>query len=932
MNHYRTIALSHYRTKSLFSFYGKMMLLVFFLISGSDGIAQGPAKDCNLQNPDYHITTPTTLTSLMVGGGVNSKSFVLDEDLIIDTSVYFTDCLFKVAPNKRIKITSQNYILFFDCNLYSCNDKWFGIEVVENGTFLSISYSTIENAINGVNIDNKSNLVTSIYKNNFYNNHIGILIQGSSTFVNDVNFGNKFHGSPVSFKKNVPFQKVPAYGIKIVGGTGFSSMIQYNIGNWFNDIFSYVDPNEFYNLYISGVYLDRARTVIHGARFYNFYDIPASYPYSYAPVEGAGITTYNSELKVSNLIGDPYPTITFENLEYGIYAKSYGTNDVHVEGVHFKSCATSSIYCDAYQGFDSFICLKDTFDLEQNSTNSFNPNIKPFEGIHVNGVIKYYDIGSNIFDSFLGLNAVSIPSNQVFMNFLGAGSTNAPLGTIYNNKFQNSIVNGSSLYLANHYGKGLVIDHNVYGPSLNGDTLGVNFHWQMGLFDNKNIKIMSDTFNWAHSNDNIHCQGNHLVDFCNNFLNQAVHQNFHAMYINEISLAKTYFDKSDIGLLLDKVNLIDPEIGIQKLKENCWTKNHILGAKNEADPIYVGNSQFDINVIDTCFWTSHSPLGWFQPSLDNERNQCESDPVPQILLIAYEDLRWESKYMWYDMISERYPMNDYEEYFMSQIQSTGIPKLVEQERLLNNYLNDDLSIVEQIKDLKLQINNKKSQIEEIMRQYTDKRPTLEDSLIISGIMNEINDLNIDYLNILEEIIANREINIKNFIVENQYLHFDDLIEDTYNNYILLKAESRLKDAEMVEINAWAEELSGLDEVIYGPAVRKAHHFLADDKYRLYLSEIGQHCSHNEPQEIVHSNQVIHERKNISLIPIDNNVYSLDFDGSEANYQLYDVSGRNVNSGKVRNGHNRFNWSHLATGFYYLHIEGGYEPMKVFINP
>ena len=195
------------------------------------------------------------------------------------------------------------------------------------------------------------------------------------------------------------------------------------------------------------------------------------------------------------------------------------------------------------------------------------------------------------------------------MNFLGAGSTNAPLGTIYNNKFQNSIVNGSSLYLANHYGKGLVIDHNVYGPSLNGDTLGVNFHWQMGLFDNKNIKIMSDTFNWAHSNDNIHCQGNHLVDFCHNFLNQAVHQNFHAMYINEISLAKTYFDKSDIGLLLDKVNLINPEIGIQKLKENCWTTNFILGAKNEADSANFGNSQFDINVIDSCFWTSHSPPG-----------------------------------------------------------------------------------------------------------------------------------------------------------------------------------------------------------------------------------------------------------------------------------------------------------------------------------
>lgn len=103
----------------------------------------------------------------MVGGGVNSKSFVLDEDLIIDTSVYFTDCLFKVAPNKRIKITSQNYVLFFDCNMYSCNDKWFGIEVIENNVFLSISYSTIENAINGVNIDNKANLVTSIYENDF---------------------------------------------------------------------------------------------------------------------------------------------------------------------------------------------------------------------------------------------------------------------------------------------------------------------------------------------------------------------------------------------------------------------------------------------------------------------------------------------------------------------------------------------------------------------------------------------------------------------------------------------------------------------------------------------------------------------------------------------------------------------------------------------
>jgi len=670
------------------------------------------------------------LSSLGLSGSISNKTFVVDADLIIDVSAYFTNCLFKVAPGKSIHVKALGYCVFFTSTLYSCGGRWQGIDIIDNNAFLDISFSTIQNAVAGVQISSKTSTNISIYHNDFYNNHVGIYILGNTSFASNFTFGNKFHGSMVAFKPGftVPFQTLPAYGIRIEG-VGYYAL-NCNVGNFFADAQIFAEPNEFYNLYVSGIYCDVAQTEVRGALFYDFFKIPDWYPFSYAPVMGVGITNYSSDLVVSNYNTDPYPPIEFRNLEYGYYAKNYqGGSWTLVEGARFSACASSAMYGSFASPSASFTALRDTFTQIRKTTHTFFTPTKKYNGIYMDGTTQIYDFSNNVFTSYAEPGLLPVAHYQLYMNGLGAGGPNHPtFGTIFSNIFNNSMQHSNSLYIANHYGKGGVVFNNTfnYAPDPSGLTPWLD--WQAAFLDDRNLTVKLNVFNDAHSTDNIHCQGNNEVLFCQNDLIKSQLQGFHAIYNNNIDLAKTHFGNHYQGLYLEKTDGIEPIIGLQYHKENCWD-NMDLGADahNEASTtLLVQQSLFTADPsIASCFYPATLiPFYWFDPAFQPEPNQCELQQVPHLILEQnYEDLTWESKYEWYRTIQSRGALNDWETDFMTYATQTGIPVLSDLETQINDLLTLSADKQDELITLRSSIKGKIKTIEDKIYPYGNVRPS-----------------------------------------------------------------------------------------------------------------------------------------------------------------------------------------------------------------
>lgn len=518
-------------------------------------------------NPNKYYSYP------LPGSSISGKKFLVNADLTIDKNYYFSQCLFKIAPGVKIKVNTTS-TSFVECNLYNCGDicdKWYGIKLESVNSGLTVSRSTVENATYGVEIDNKTG--TSFYcdENDFYNNYVGVRVANNTTFVADVIWGNEFHGSAVIFPPSVstPLTCLPMYGIKVDGPTGniMSWQLNMNIGTYLGH--GVPAPNQFYNLYHTGIYMNEAKSRIRGCTFADFYVFGGGTPTP--ALSGTGLRNIDSDIILKNDITDPYPRITFHNLDYGIYTQvSSGYTNMEVEGAKFTTCANWACWCDFTSSTGAHYFLAQYNDIEQTQTAStrFNGLTKTFSGIGITGWGNT-DVSLNNFKTDIDGTTTSKPNYQFYYNGTGIGEKEIiRLNSLVENDFRTSIEDASSVYIVNYPGW-FQIEDNYFEdyPWLSGPSPSVA--WGMFAKDSKQLLVRRNLFYNSLLYDAMHINNLNESLYCQNEVDDYVNYGFHAINFNNIELAQTQFGVAEYGLYLEKPLAVNPDIGPQLYRDNC---------------------------------------------------------------------------------------------------------------------------------------------------------------------------------------------------------------------------------------------------------------------------------------------------------------------------------------------------------------------------
>ena len=893
-----------------------------------------PANICVPFTPNYHIISPLqTSTFLGLSGIIINQTFIVDVDWTINSPTQFINCLFKVAPGKKITISTSGFKSFSNCNFYNCSTEWAGIELGTNAIDFRMDRSKVENSVNGVNMNGKTSIELHINNTNFYNNYIGIKIENGTTFTADYIWGNEFHGDPGDWRHGNPtLTSLPGYGIYINGNpsTGFANL-NCDIGYPESGVVGTLPPNKFYDLYFAGIYSSSHWGRIQGVTFQNFHAFPPGLFVSYGFYKGIGIMSSFSRLIIQNLIGSySYPPIDFSYLDYGIlnryYASSYNYNIMRVTGANFQDIASWAIYNEpqAQGDFGATSCV-----VRQGLSSSlpFSTSTSAFNGFHVSGDMVF-KLNDNYFYSNLTVGTTPLLHYQNFID--GSTSMGSLYGTIINNKYYNSIFGGVSTMVTN--GEGIEVAENEYFPYIYSGTAPLVL-WQLASLD---------AGVWAHNNefdndlarDGIHLSGDY-GHYCENSIDKSIY-GVHVIENNLTELAKTYFENADIALYLEKPSSLQPILGPQYHTENCWNNlSTYFEAYNEATtPLAISASQFDVVNTGCLLPSTIAPAGWFISSPPDKPNNCEERKTPFLVMQTedFESMSWESKYKWYENLSSRTLLNSREIDFMTSIQATSIPVLNDLEKQIDNIIGGNSDNYFQIIELSEQIDIIKNQLLEL---GNIENPNEEELILIETLMSQLNVFQSQIGIIIEEMKledasqASTVLNILNSLSSN------DQNETTYKDYLKLKVRVLL-EGNSEESFSIASEIASRDYATNGHGVKKAIHYQSWQNKELDYWNMGQVCMADHNDDIsnpdLERDFKITSSKDWNLDKIGRNTFNLSYNQDfETKFELFSIQGIKVGTGKINPGLNTLEFSQIPFGYYILKCENSGKIVKILIE-
>lgn len=147
------------------------------------------------------ISSPETYTD---------KYIVVNGDLTINHILAtFTRCTFNISSGSKIIVNSNKRLRLSGCLLFSCGDTpWNGIYINSNGLLIcqneSTNQSKIENASNGIQLENTSKLTLS--STVFNRNSVGIRLLGTPTifkFADNIFLGHSSITDPIGVRVDV---------------------------------------------------------------------------------------------------------------------------------------------------------------------------------------------------------------------------------------------------------------------------------------------------------------------------------------------------------------------------------------------------------------------------------------------------------------------------------------------------------------------------------------------------------------------------------------------------------------------------------------------------------------------------------------------------------------------------------------------------------
>ncbi|MEY4904528.1 MAG: hypothetical protein RLZZ292_2343, partial [Bacteroidota bacterium] len=145
-----------------------------------------PANDtyCVIFEANDYKPLPNPLPSSLPAG-----FYTVDDDITIKQDVSFENCWFRIAPNKKITISSGKSN-FTKCHLFACKDLWGGI-VANSGTSLTMTGCFIEDAKEAIR-SRKNMGELSLSGNDFNRNKIAIMVTGGANITPTIFQGNYF--------------------------------------------------------------------------------------------------------------------------------------------------------------------------------------------------------------------------------------------------------------------------------------------------------------------------------------------------------------------------------------------------------------------------------------------------------------------------------------------------------------------------------------------------------------------------------------------------------------------------------------------------------------------------------------------------------------------------------------------------------------------
>lgn len=790
--------------------------------------------------------------------------------------------------------------------------------------------SNVENAVYGINVNARQNLYFSIDSTNFYNNYTGINIVGNNIlgtadFSTSHIFRNKFHGDPYTFgTAPLPVNTIPAYGIKIVGSS--TKLAAVNVG-YFTDA-SPTNSNEFYNLYVAGIDATWSEVAIKGSKFYDFFKPPVTWPYSLGASAGSGIRQFEGITKTQSVnLYSYYARVSFNNLNYGIH--STGTSPLtYALDCSFTSCATYAIYevgspsCHLVADDNTFICNQTAF-------NNFYDVGKQFHGIGIFGGGRIY-IERNSFNSNVSGSAIPNSSFQVIAQ--GNSSGHNPYQETYlyvnDNSFANSH-NRSTCALITNYEGAIEVNRNYFNYSIPTTYIAAT---GLQMMDCRDGAVRDNVVSFTQFNDAFHIQRVTNTLFCNNRVRTSTY-GFHALYSNNIDLARTTFGTHSIGLFLDEVGGIDPVIGLQYFKENTWCTNGALySAKNEGSPGSIGASAFQVNSTVACSVPFPVlPIGtWFTSYLTGGPNECEKQVNPFTALgHGKESMSWSEQYDWYKTILSRGAANGYETDLMEYASETSIPALSEIEQQISSAMGSQNAEWAVIQDNLDQIKNLRASKEEYINNLNGNFPTESQLEDIAELSNAIQVGLDNILSSLQGRVTEGQTELENLKPQLAAVTVYNDQDQTYKSLLSLRIDAALATEGDTDHYETARNLSALDEQIYGSAVGKANYYLPQEELFLYLSGITDHCLEGHDEEISSPESTSLAKWDVKKLG--ERSYNITNEGNEVeSFGVFDISGKLMIKGSLNPGLNTIQMQSLLPGHYIVKGSNPEHLHRIFI--